>query len=156
MEADKSTFKRLISDSRRDDGAIDLLKRLLELGYDVNREVGKGQPHQMSVLELAQGDLQLMCLIISYGAGLECLTIPKDVWFEMNARHATSGSRTWFRTGTESGLLVKCGEDRGFEFKFEDLETVTPFPCCPNNDRIDSEESILCVVDLYSVLRIRL
>ncbi|BCS20075.1 uncharacterized protein APUU_20507A [Aspergillus puulaauensis] len=143
MEADKSTFKRLISDSRRDDGAIGLLKRLLELGYDVNREMDKGQPLHMSALELAQGNLQLMCLIIPYCAGLKCLTISKDDWFELGARHAASRGRTWPRTGTESGLLVKRGGNGELEIKFEDLETVTPSPCCPNNDRINSEISIL-------------
>ena len=182
MEADKSTFKKLI-----DDNDIDLLQRLLELGYDVNQEVDKGRPllHYVlrktspdaaekllqvildpergdelqsidlrdgqgkTALELARGHLQLMRLLLSDGADLGRLTMQKDVWFTMNARHTASQSHTL--AGTESGLLVRRGENGGIKFEFRELDTVMPFPCCPDDERIDSKASILCVVDPCSM-----
>lgn len=182
MEADKSTFKKLI-----DDNDVDLLQRLLELGYDVNQEVDKGRPllHYVlrktspdaaekllqvildpergdelqsidlrdgqgkTALELARGNLQLMRLLLSDGADLGRLTMQKDVWFTMNARHTASQSHTL--AGTESGLLVRRGENGGIKFEFRELDTVMPFPCCPDDERIDSKASILCVVDPCSM-----
>ena len=187
MEADKSTFKKLISDSQHDDGAFDLLRRMLELGYDVNRELNKGRPllhyvlentnddtagkllesildpergkrlkdinqldgRQRTALQRAQGMPLTMRLLLSDGADLERLTMQKEDWFMMNAMHTASQSHTL--AGTESGLLVKRGENGGIEFEFKDLDGIMLFPCCPGDDRIDSEASILCVVDPYSM-----
>jgi hypothetical protein len=181
IDADMSTFKKLISDR-----AIDLLPQLLELGYDVNREVDKGSPllhyvleniddgpaeklleiilnpergkiledinqldgRQRTALQLAQIRLQLMRLLLSYGADLECCTMPKYEWFLMYRIH------TMPPEDTMPGLLLKRWEHGGIEFEFKDLNKMKLFPCCPRTIGIHSEASILCVVGLYSTLQL--
>ncbi|OJI99089.1 hypothetical protein ASPVEDRAFT_38554 [Aspergillus versicolor CBS 583.65] len=187
MDADISTFKKLINE-----GAMDLLEQLLELGYDVNREVDKGRPllhyvlentntnaaeellgiilnpergkriedvnqpdgRQRTALQLAEGKLQLMRLLLSYGADLERSTMQKDDWFRMYFLHTPfqNHSLRWERA--TSALLFKRWGDGGIEVEFRHLSEMQIFPCCPGSSSFNSEASILCVVGLYSTLQL--
>lgn len=187
IDADISTFKMLINE-----GAMDLLQKLLELGYDVNREVDKGRPllhyvlentnenaaekllgiilnpergkrledvnqpdgRQRTALQLAEGKLQLMRLLLSYGADLERSTMQKHDWLFMYCLHTPSRNHALRWESATSALLLKRWGDGGIEVEFGDLSEMKIFPCCPGSSSFNSEASILCVVGLYPTLQL--